>query len=37
VLHGLAEQVGIWAEPGRIERNLRRLARALGVRRAGIA
>lgn len=33
LLRGLAGQVGAWARPGVVSKNLRRLARRLGVRR----
>jgi HTH-type transcriptional regulator/antitoxin HipB len=37
LLRGLAAQVGAWTKPGTVERNLRRIAKQLGVRRKEIA
>jgi transcriptional regulator with XRE-family HTH domain len=36
LLRGLATQVGAWAKPGAVERNLRRIARGLGIARKGL-
>jgi hypothetical protein len=36
LLRGLAAQVGAWAKPGAVERNLRRIARGLGIARKGL-